>query len=196
MPDLRSVCVYAGSSPGARPEYAAAAAALGALLARRGLGVVYGGGHVGLMGVLADAAMAAGGQVTGIIPRTLMEREIGHGQLTELLVVETMHERKLAMAERADAFVALPGGIGTVEELVEALTWTQLGVHEKPCALLDVEGYWGPLTAFLDHAVRERFMASKHRSMLVTASTPEDVLAALSSWERPNVAKWLDREQT
>jgi uncharacterized protein (TIGR00730 family) len=196
MPDVRSICVYAGSSPGARPAYTEAAAALGRLLAERSIHVVYGGGAVGLMGVLADAAIAAGGTVTGIIPRTLMEREVGHGSLTDLLVVESMHERKLAMAERADAFIALPGGIGTVEELVEALTWTQLGVHVKPCVLLDVEGYWAPLASFLDHSVTERFLRAEHRSMLLSATTPQSALAAIQDWAAPTVPKWLDRSET
>lgn len=196
MPPLSNICVYAGSSPGARPQYAEAARALGEAIAGRGLGLVYGGGDVGLMKVIADTAMSAGVSVTGIIPRTLLEREIGHGALTELLVVETMHERKLAMAERADAFIALPGGIGTVEELVEALTWTQLGVHDKPCAVLDVEGYWQPLLALLDHAVGERFLAEQHRDMLLSGTEPEALLDALEAWQPPRVAKWLDRERT
>jgi uncharacterized protein (TIGR00730 family) len=196
VPTLSNICVYAGSSPGARPQYAEAARALGEAIAGRGLGLVYGGGDVGLMKVIADTAMSAGVSVTGIIPRTLLEREIGHGALTELLVVETMHERKLAMAERADAFIALPGGIGTVEELVEALTWTQLGVHDKPCAVLDVEGYWQPLLALLDHAVGERFLAEQHRDMLLSGTEPEALLDALEAWQPPRVAKWLDRERT
>jgi len=196
VPPLSNICVYAGSSPGARPQYAEAARALGEAIAGRGLGLVYGGGDVGLMKVIADTAMSAGVSVTGIIPRTLLEREIGHGALTELLVVETMHERKLAMAERADAFIALPGGIGTVEELVEALTWTQLGVHDKPCAVLDVEGYWQPLLALLDHAVGERFLAEQHRDMLLSGTEPEALLDALEAWQPPRVAKWLDRERT
>jgi uncharacterized protein (TIGR00730 family) len=196
VPALSSICVYAGSSPGARPAYADAARALGEVIAHRGLGLVYGGGDVGLMKVVADAAMGAGGAVTGIIPRTLLEREIGHGALTELLVVETLHERKLAMAERADAFIALPGGIGTVEELVEVLTWTQLGVHDKPCAVLDVEGYWQPLLALLDHAVTERFLPEKHRAMLLSDTDPQALLDALEAWQPQSVPKWLDRERT
>jgi uncharacterized protein (TIGR00730 family) len=196
VPALSSICVYAGSSPGARQGYADAARTLGEVIAGRGLGLVYGGGDVGLMKVVADAAMGAGGAVTGIIPRTLLEREIGHGALTELLVVETMHERKLAMAERADAFIALPGGIGTVEELVEVLTWTQLGVHEKPCAVLNVEGYWQPLLAMLDHAVAERFLPETHRAMLLSDTDPDALLDALTAWEPQSVPKWLDRERT
>jgi uncharacterized protein (TIGR00730 family) len=195
VPKLTSICVYAGSSPGARPAYTAAARSLGEAIAGRGLGLVYGGGDVGLMKEVADAAMRAGGHVTGIIPRTLMEREIGHGALTELLVVETMHERKLAMAERADGFIALPGGIGTVEELIEALTWTQLGVHDKPCSVLDVEGYWAPLIQMLDHAVAERFLPPQHRAMLLSATEPDALLDALEAWQPLSVPKWLDRDQ-
>jgi uncharacterized protein (TIGR00730 family) len=196
MREVRSICVYAGSSPGARPAYAEAAAELGRLLAERSIHVVYGGGAVGLMGVLADAAIEAGGTVTGIIPRTLMEREVGHGSLTHLVVVESMHERKLAMAENADAFIALPGGIGTVEELVEALTWTQLGVHDKPCVMLDVEDYWAPLAAFMDHAVAERFLRPEHREMLLNAATPTEALGAIEDWTAPTVPKWIDRDET
>ncbi len=196
MPELSAICVYAGSSPGARPAYVRTAGELGVAIARRGLGLVYGGGDVGLMKAVADATMDAGGHVTGIIPRTLLEREIGHGALTELLVVETMHERKLAMAERADAFIALPGGIGTVEELVEVLTWTQLGVHDKPCAVLDVEGYWQPLIALLDHAVTERFLPVQHREMLLAGTDPDLLLDALEAWQPRSVPKWLDRDRT
>jgi len=192
---LTSICVYAGSSPGARPAYAEAAADLGRVIARRGLGLVYGGGDVGLMKIVADAAMAEGGRVTGVIPRTLLEREVGHGSLSELLVVETMHERKLAMAERADGFIALPGGIGTIEELVEALTWTQLGIHDKPCSLYNVEGYWQPLIDLLDHAVAERFLPAQHRAMLLNGTDPDELLDAIAAWEPLTVPKWLDRDQ-
>jgi uncharacterized protein (TIGR00730 family) len=191
---LRTVCVYAGSSAGNRPAYADAAAHLGRLLAQRGMSVVYGGGDVGLMGVLADAAMSAGSHVTGIIPRALLEREVGHGALTELRVVESMHERKMAMAELSDAFIALPGGIGTLEELIEVLTWTQLGVHDKPCGLLDVDGYYAPLAAFLDHAVTEGFLVRDHRAMLLTATEPESLLDGFARWEPPPVERWIDRE--
>lgn len=196
MPEPESICVYAGSAAGVRSSYAAAAAELGRSLGERGIRVMFGGGKVGLMGVLADAALAAGGEVTGVIPRSLLEREVGHRTLTELLVVDSMHERKLAMAERADAFVALPGGIGTVEELVEAMTWTQLGVHAKPCAVLDVDGYWEPFTAFLDHARTEGFMRDEHRSVLLRASDPTGLLEALAAWRPPAVQRWIGREGT
>lgn len=194
MRDLRTVCVYAGSSPGVRPAYREAAAGLGRLLAARGIALVYGGGDVGLMGVLADAALTAGGHVTGVIPHALLEREVGHGALTDLHVVDSMHERKMLMAELSDAFIALPGGIGTVEELVEALTWTQLGVHDKPCGLLDVAGYYRPLTAFLEHAVAEGFLRPEHRAMLLVSADPATLLDRLDRWEPPPVEKWIDRE--
>lgn len=185
---LRRVCVYAGSAPGGDPAYVAAAARLGTLLAERGIGVVYGGGHVGLMGAVADAAMAAGGEVIGVIPRALDEREIGHTGITELRVVATMHERKAAMAELADAFVALPGGLGTLEELVEAATWTQLGIHSKPVGLLDVARYWKELEALLDHAVRERFLRAENRALVVRGADPVLLLDQLASWRRPSPA--------
>ena len=183
MPPLRTVCVYAGSSPGADPRYAEAAAALAAEIGRRGLGVVYGGGMVGLMGVVADAALAAGAPVTGVIPRALDAREIAHAGLTELVVVETMHERKALMAARADAFVALPGGVGTMEELIEAFTWTQLAIHDKPVGVLDVAGYWGPLGAMLDRAVEARFLSAERRATLLADDDPAALLDALEAWE-------------
>lgn len=158
MPDLLRVCVFCGSAPGARPSYEAAARALGTELARRGVGLVYGGAAVGLMGSVADAALAAGGEVVGVIPGALVDREIAHAGLTELRVVGSMHERKALMAELSDAFVALPGGMGTLEELFEVFTWRQLGLHAKPIALLDVEGYWAGLVAFLEHAEAEGFL--------------------------------------
>ncbi|MGE0025828.1 MAG: TIGR00730 family Rossman fold protein [Thermoleophilia bacterium] len=187
-----AVCVYAGSSPGADPAFAEAAVALGRTIAGRGLELVYGGGAVGLMGAVADAAMAAGGRVTGIIPRALEEREIGHREVTDLVVVETMHERKAMMAHRSGCFIALPGGIGTLEELVEALTWTQLGIHRKPVGLLDVSGYWGPLMALLDHAVEQRFVRPEHRSDLLSGTDPGLLLDALAAWRPSHDDKWMD----
>jgi uncharacterized protein (TIGR00730 family) len=188
-----AVCVYAGSSPGADGAFAEAAAALGRTIAERGLELVYGGGAVGLMGAVADAAMAAGGRVTGIIPRALEEKEIGHREVTDLLVVETMHERKALMAQRSACFVALPGGIGTLEELVEALTWTQLGIHRKPVGLLNVAGYWGPLLALLDHAVDQRFVRPEHRADLLSDGDPDRLLDALAAWRPSHDDKWIDR---
>jgi len=193
---LKRVCVFCGSSPGARPGYRAAAEALGAAVAQRGLGLVYGGAHVGLMGVVADAALAAGGEVIGVLPRALEAKELAHRNLSALYVVESMHERKALMAELSDCFVALPGGIGTLEETFEAWTWTQLGLHEKPCALLDVEGYYAALQQFLDRAVADRFVRPEHRTMLLVESDPERLLDALAAWRAPIVEKWLDRQSS
>ena len=193
---MKRVCVFCGSSPGARPGYRTAAEALGAAIARRGLGLVYGGAHVGLMGAVADAALLHGGEVIGVLPRALEAKELAHRNLSALYVVESMHERKALMAELSDCFVALPGGIGTLEETFEAWTWTQLGLHEKPCALLDVDGYYAALHAFLDHAVAERFVRPEHRAMLLVESDPERMLDALSGWRAPIVEKWLDRNET
>jgi uncharacterized protein (TIGR00730 family) len=193
---VKRVCVFCGSSPGARPSYRDAAATLGTAIARRGLGLVYGGAHVGLMGVVADAALAAGGDVIGVLPRALQEKELAHQGLSALYVVESMHERKALMAELSDCFVALPGGIGTLEELFESWTWTQLGLHEKPCALLDVDGYYAPLQSFLDRAVAERFVRAEHRSMLLVERDAERLLDALADWRAPAVEKWIGRDAT
>lgn len=192
---MQRICVFAGSSPGARPAYVQAAAELGALLAGRGIGVVYGGGRVGLMGALADAALAAGGEVTGVIPQALLDREVGHGGVTDLRVVASMHERKALMNDLADAFVALPGGLGTLEELCEVLTWAQLGIHRKPVALLDVADYWAAYLRFLDHGVQERFLRPEHRALLLRAASPDATLAALEAWRPPEaVGKWMDQQ--
>jgi uncharacterized protein (TIGR00730 family) len=157
--------------------------------------LVYGAGNVGLMGVLADAALAAGGQVVGVIPRMLVEKELAHGGLTELRIVGTMHERKALMADLSDAFIALPGGLGTFEELCEILTWSQLGIHSKPVGCLYVGGYFSALAELLDHAVREGFLQPKHRQLLVEASEPEELLDLLSRHHPPPVKKWVDREE-
>jgi uncharacterized protein (TIGR00730 family) len=177
---LRRVCVYAGARSGRREVYAQAARALGRMLAQRGIELVYGGGGRGLMGALADAALGAGGRVVGVIPGHLVEREAAHRGLTELLVVGSMHERKAEMAARAQAFIALPGGSGTLEELVEMFTWAQLGLHRKPIGLLDVEGYYRHLLAFLDHAVAEGLLAREHREWLSVAHEPAALLAELA----------------
>jgi len=190
------VCVYCGSSAGRDPAYAEAAVALGQLLAERGVGLVYGGGNVGLMGAIADATMAAGGEVIGIIPESLAAREIAKPDISELRIVASMHERKLEMADLSDAFIALPGGVGTIEELVEIFTWLQLGLHEKPVALLNVNGYWAPLVALLDHGVGEGFIKREHRAMLLVDSDPEALLDRFAGWQPPALAKWIDREQT
>jgi uncharacterized protein (TIGR00730 family) len=187
------LCIFCGSSPGARPGYAAATAELARLLAERGIGIVYGGASVGLMGLLADTALEAGGEVVGVIPAALEAKEIAHAGLSELHVVASMHERKALMAELSEGFVALPGGSGTLEELFEVFTWSQLGLHRKACALLNVEGYYDGLAAFLDHAVGERFMRAEHRAMLLCEDTPAAVLDALEAFEPPLVDKWIDR---
>lgn len=189
---MKSICVYCGASRGKRPEYAALARNLGTLLARRGITLVYGGGNVGLMGVVADATLAAGGKVVGVIPRALLEREVSHGNLTELVVVNDMHERKLTMATRADGFIALPGGIGTLEELFETLTWLQLGFHGKPIALLDATGYFSALLAFLDNMVAEGFLIAAHRDLLMTATDPEELLERMSGFVAPNPDHWYE----
>ncbi len=191
---MRRICVFCGSSSGASPAYARAAAAFGRTLAQRGLGLVYGGASVGLMGVLADAALEGGGSVVGVIPAGLARKEIAHEGLTALRIVGSMHERKAVMAELSDGFVALPGGMGTLEEFFEIVTWAQLGLHAKPCGLLDVDGYFAPLLAFLDRAVEERFVKPVHRSFIQVDDTPERLLDAFSRWRAPVVEKWLDRE--
>jgi uncharacterized protein (TIGR00730 family) len=194
---VRRVCVFCGSSPGARPAYAEAAEELAALLVANGIGLVYGGGGVGLMGRLADAVLARGGEITGVIPDALVDREIGHTGVRDMRTVGSMHERKALMAELSDAFVALPGGIGTLEELVEVFTWSQLGLHRKPCGLLDVEGYYEELAAFLDHAVRERFLREEHRSTLIVEREPAALLERLRAYEPEAIQpKWIDRDET
>jgi uncharacterized protein (TIGR00730 family) len=192
------VCVYAGSSPGAQDAYTEVSTRAIGEVVRRGASVVYGGGSLGLMGVLADAALAAGGEVTGVIPRFLDDREVGHHGVTDLRVVENMHERKMLMAELADAFLVLPGGIGTLEEVVEMLSWSQLGLHRKPIGLLDVEGFWEPLVSLLDHMTAERFVTVDHRSLLLSNSDPIALLDAMEAWQAPKLARrWLqDEEQT
>lgn len=176
---MKSICVFCGSSPGDRPDYLRLARELGELLARRNLTVVYGGGRVGLMGALADAALQAGGQVIGVIPQLLLDKEVGHSGLSELLVVQTMAERKLKMGDLADAFLTLPGGIGTMDELFEAWTWTQLDLHRKPCGLLNYQGFYDPLIAFIDHAVEEGFLRPRHRAALIVDSDMTRLLQRL-----------------
>jgi uncharacterized protein (TIGR00730 family) len=194
---VRRVCVFCGSSPGARPAYTDAAEEVGRLLAASSIGLVYGGGAVGLMGRLADAVLDAGGEAIGVIPEALVAREIGHKGLSELRVVGSMHERKALMADLSDAFVALPGGLGTVEELFEIFTWAQLGLHRKPLGLLDVEGYYDGISRFLTHAVEERFLLEQHRAMLIVEREPRALLERLEGFEPDAVApKWIDREQT
>lgn len=193
---LHRLCVYCGSSIGADDAYRAAAVALGRLLAERGIELVYGGGHVGLMGAIADAVLAAGGRVIGVIPQALMDRELGHTGVQELRVVADMHERKMTMAGLADAFVAMPGGWGTIEELSEMLTWLQLGIHAKPIGLLNVAGYYDPLLAFVDRMIGERFVRPEHRALMSVAAEPAALLDALSAPRAAPPVKWFDLPKT
>ncbi len=185
MNGIRRVAVYTGSAPGNDPGFAEAATDVGGRLAGAGIGLVYGGGHAGLMGVVSDAALAAGGEVFGVIPQALVDAELAHPGLTSLEVVPDMHVRKMRMAELADGFVALPGGPGTLEELFEAWTWLQLGFHRKPVALYDVDGFWMPLIAMLDGMVDAGFLAATFRDSLIVVRTPDDLLAAFDAWEPP-----------
>ena len=193
---ISAVCLFCGSSAGRDERYLAAARDVGRLLARRGVTLVYGGARRGLMVAAADAALADGGRVVGVIPHGLLAREIGHTGLSELLVVDTMHERKALLGERADAYLALPGGAGTLEEFFEAWTWAQLGIHAKPCGVLNVAGYYDPLLAMLDHMVEERFVPAAHRQMIVVDDEPARLLARLEAYEAPAVTRWLTREET
>jgi uncharacterized protein (TIGR00730 family) len=192
---LKRICVFCGSSPGGHPAYRAAAADLGRELARRGITLVYGGGKVGLMGVLADAAIAAGGEVIGVIPESLMAKEVGHAGLPDLRVVGSMHERKALMAELADGFIALPGGVGTFEEFFEIVTWAQLGLHARPCGLLNVRGFYDPLLGLLDHAVAERFIQPAHREIVIVETEIGPLLERLARHHVPPQPKWIDREK-
>ena len=187
---MKRICVFCGSNAGARSEYAEAARALATVLAERKLGIVYGGGNVGLMGVLADAALARGGEVIGVIPQKLVDKEVAHRGVTELLVVETMHERKALMNDLSDAFLALPGGFGTLDEFFEVLTWSQLGFHGKPCALLNVSGYYDGMLAMLDHAVTERFLRPAHRELVIADTDPLRLLQRLSAFVPAPKGKW------
>jgi len=196
MTTIKRICVYAGANPGNDDCYRAAAQNLANILVRLGIGIVYGGGNLGLMGELADTVLAAGGEVVGIMPRQLVEKEVAHLGLTDLQVVESMHERKAVMAELSDAFVALPGGIGTLEEIIEVYTWSQLGLHRKASALLNINGYYDGLTAFLDHAVTEGFLARSHRELLVVIERPEELVESLERWDPPHLDMVLDPEST
>ena len=193
---MRSVCVFCGSNPGRRPEYLAGAADLGRTLAGRGLRVVYGGAHVGTMGALADAVLAAGGEIVGVIPGLLVDAEVAHPGLSELRITGTMHERKAAMAALADGFIALPGGLGTLEEFAEIVTWAQLGLHAKPTGLLNLLGYYDGLLSFLDHATQERFVRPDHREQILARASAAELLAAMDTWTAPQrtPAKWIDAD--
>jgi uncharacterized protein (TIGR00730 family) len=194
---VERICVFCGASPGARPAYSEATVRIARMLTAEGIGVVYGGGGVGLMGALADAVIAEGGEITGVIPRSLVDREIAHRDVADMRVVGSMHERKALMAELADAFVALPGGIGTLEELFEVYTWAQLGLHRKPCALLNVDGYYDGIADFLNHAVAERFLRQETRDLLMVETDPAVLVERLHSFEpQAVVPKWIDRDET
>ena len=191
---MKRICVFCASSQGSRPEYRAAAEEMGTELVRRNIGLVYGGGNVGLMGVIAGAVLKAGGEAVGVIPEHIMSREIGHKGLTKLHVVHSMHERKALMADLSDAFIAMPGGFGTLEEFCEVLTWSQLGLHAKPCGILNVSGYYTPLLAMFDHAVKERFLKPENRGLVLARESAAELLQALEDWRPVRVEKWLDRE--
>ena len=190
------VCVYCGSSPGREPAYLEAARNLGVELTRRGIGLVYGGASIGMMGEIADTVLKNGGEVIGVMPQALVDKEVSHGGLSELKVVRSMHERKAVMADLSDGFIALPGGLGTVEELFEILTWSQLGFHTKPSGLLNVIGYYDLLSAFLDHAVEEQFVHELHRQLLIIEDQPITLLNAMEVYQPPKVDKWIGRPDT
>ena len=196
MPSLASVCVFCGSSPGVDHAFVAAAEEVGRLLATQRRRLVYGGGRIGLMGAVADAALAHGGEVIGVIPRALVEKEVAHAGLTELRVVASMHDRKAAMAELADGFVALPGGIGTLEEFFEIWTWGQLGLHHKPFGLLNVAGFFDPLLAFLDQLTDQRFLRAEHRGMLCTRAVAGDLLEEMAAYRPVDVWRWLSQAES
>jgi uncharacterized protein (TIGR00730 family) len=193
---MRAVCVFCGSAPGRRSEYREAALRLGRELARRGVTLVFGGGNIGLMGVLANAAMESGGKVIGVIPRALVDREVAHHGVTDLRIVDSMHERKALMADLADAFVALPGGIGTLEEFCEVLTWAQLGIHGKPVCLLNVAGYYDPLIELLDHAMAEGFLSAEHRKLMLVGREAGSLLDECAAFRPAPVRSWLRLEAT
>lgn len=190
---MKSVCVYCGSSPGSLPEYAQAAAECGRLLAARGITLVYGGGNIGLMGILADAALAAGGRVVGVIPHALVRKELAHRGVTELIEVAGMHQRKQMMADMADGFLALPGGIGTLEELCEIITWLQLGIHDKPVGLLNTAGFYDPFLAFVAHMRDQKFLRPQHQAQMLVETSIETVLDRMSAFRCETSDKWIDR---
>jgi uncharacterized protein (TIGR00730 family) len=193
---MKSVCVYCGSSSGSLPTYAEAARALGTLLAQRGLTLVYGGGRLGLMGIVADAALAAGGEVIGIIPQALAKKEVAHFGLKDLRIVNSMHERKALMVELSDAFIAMPGGFGTLEELSEVLSWAQLGLHRKPVGVLNVASFYDSLLTFFDHTVEREFVRDVHRQSVLAETDPARLLDLLANAHPPKVHKWIDLDQT
>jgi uncharacterized protein (TIGR00730 family) len=193
---MRHICVFCGSSSGVRPVYAETAQVLGRLMVKRNLGLVYGGGNVGLMGTIADAVTVGGGRVVGVIPEALMKRELAHRGVAELLVVQSMHERKAKMAELSDAFIAMPGGFGTFEEFCEILTWAQLGLHRKPCGILNVEGFYDPLLSLFDQAVTEGFLHPENRQLVIQETDPERLLDKLANFVFRKTERWIDRDES
>lgn len=193
---MKRLCVFSGSSFGANPAYEAAARALGRTLAERGIGAVYGGGSVGLMGAMADAALEAGGEVIGVIPEVLMGKEVDHRGLAKMHIVKSMHERKALMAELSDGFIALPGGWGTFEELFEVLTWSQLGLHKKPIGILNAGGYYERLLAFLDHGFEEAFVKRANAALYVVGDAPAELVDRMAEWDPPAVTKWITRSES
>ena len=193
---MQSLCVFCGSRQGLDPAYTKAARSLGTMLAEANIRLVFGGGHVGLMGVISNAALEAGGDVIGVIPRSLVERELAHAGLTDLRIVGSMHERKALMSDLSEGFITLPGGTGTLEEFFEVLTWAQLGEHEKPCGLLNVAGYYDPLLSVFDHMVHKGFLSESNRTLVLAESEPERLLQKLESYQPPKIAKWIDQSET
>ena len=192
---MKRICVFCGSNKGAKPAYIEAAKSLGKVLVKKNIGLIYGGGKVGLMGVIADEVLAGGGEVIGVIPQSLVAREVAHQTVTQMHIVNSMHERKALMADLSDGFMALPGGMGPLDEFCEILTWAQLGIHQKPCGILNVENYFTPLLAMFDHAMREGFLRDTHRALVIEATEPETLLDLLAKHQPQHVEKWLDREK-
>lgn len=196
MTSISTICVYCGSSPGSLPEYMAAANSLGQAMTRRGINLVYGGSHLGLMGRVADSVLAEGGKVTGVIPKSMAVKEVAYEALEDLRVVGSMHERKLTMARLSDGFIALPGGLGTFEELFEMMTWSQLGFHQKPIGILNVCGYYDPLLRFLEQATDHGFMRKSHQEMLLAATDPDELLDMMHAYQAPEAPQWLKEGET
>ncbi len=192
---MKRICVFCGSNRGVRSAYISAAQSLGKILVQRNLGLVYGGGNVGLMGVIADAVLAEGGEVIGVIPQSLVDREVAHKNLTSQHIVNSMHERKALMADLSDGFIAMPGGMGTFDEFCEILTWAQLGIHQKPCGILNVENYFAPLLKMFDHAMDEGFLRDAHRDLVIEATSPEILLNLFANYQPAPLAKWMDRDK-
>jgi uncharacterized protein (TIGR00730 family) len=193
---VKRLCVFCGANSGARPSYAKAAVALGELLAKEGIGLVYGGGNVGLMGIVADAVMSHGGDVIGVIPKSLYEKEVAHLSLPDLRVVNSMHERKAMMAELSDGFIALPGGFGTFEEIFEIITWTQLGLYKKPCGFLNIDGFYDLLSQFVGHATTQGFIRGEAPSIAVFANEPTALLEKFRNWQPPVLESWITKKET